>query len=492
MVTDIFVSDISVTDKDVAYIEVMDFIGRKAELRTLQDWWEEQTPRPALIWGRRRVGKTALLQHFARDKRVIFHTGGGRTPARELQELSSRAASTVTSSLRDLVNRPYETWDEALDNLSREAEDEPLLLILDEFPELITSAPELEGALRAFLDHAHGRSRLRIVVCGSAVRTMRAVQEYRAPLYGRFDLTMQLHPFRPHEAAEMLPDLTPADRALVYGILGGMPLYLSWWRSEMSVERNLARLACHPDAKMIREGDLVLATEAGKGAHLAAALQAIAEGYTKHNEIADAIRADPSRTLNDLLALRLVERIQPVTDTGRSRRKIYRIADNFLAFYLGTLSRVLPEIDRGLGETVLPVLIESLNDHLGDAWEEAFRDHLRLRAADIHPQVVAIGPWWQADGQHQIDAAVLTGRSRRPVLVGEAKWSRKVNASRIIAGLAAKAAHLTPEAGDLRFAVCARDEITHAPPGTLCVTAADIFPDPGGHAANLTTSARTR
>ena len=93
----------------------MDFVGREAELRTLEDWWEERTPRPALIWGRRRVGKTALLQHFARDKRVIFHTGGGRTRCRELQELSSRAASTVAASTRDLVDRPYETWDEALD-----------------------------------------------------------------------------------------------------------------------------------------------------------------------------------------------------------------------------------------------------------------------------------------------------------------------------------------------------------------------------------------
>ncbi|MGP3961335.1 hypothetical protein ACTWPT_35590 [Nonomuraea sp. 3N208] len=68
----------------------------------------------------------------------------------------------------------------------------------------------------------------------------------------------------------MLPELSPANRALVYGIVGGMPLYLSWWRSDQSVEHNLARLACHPDAKMIREGDLVLATEAGRGVHLAA------------------------------------------------------------------------------------------------------------------------------------------------------------------------------------------------------------------------------
>jgi len=480
-VGDVFVGDVDVADNKVSYLGRMDFVGRRAELQILKEWWEEADPRPALIWGRRRVGKTALLQHFAQGKRAVFHTGGGRTPHRELQELSVRVAAATPAS-RDLVTRPYRTWDEALDHLGKEAADEPLLLILDEFPELIASAPELEGVLRAFLDHAQGHTRLRIIVCGSAVRTMRSIQEYRAPLYGRFDLTMQLHPFRPHEAAEMLPELTPGDRALVYGILGGMPLYLSWWRPELSVERNLARLACHPDAKMIREGDLVLATEAGKGVHLSATLQAIAEGHTKYNEIADVIRADPSRTLHDLTELRLVERIQPVTETGRTRRKIYRITDNFLAFYLGALSRVLPDIDRGLGETVLPVLLDSLNDHLGGAWEEAFRDHLRLRAAEIHPQVVAVGAWWQADGQNQIDAAVLAGRSRQPVLVGEAKWGKKVNASRIIAGLAAKAAHLTAAPGELRYAVCAREEVANASADTLRVTAADIFALPGDRA----------
>ncbi|GII03995.1 ATP-binding protein [Planobispora takensis] len=469
------VGDIDVADIHVGYGGLMPFVGRQEQLRALKEWWEGPDARPALVWGRRRVGKTALLQEFASDKRVVFHTGGNRTPRRELAEFSHRAAHAARSPMRDLRTRPFGNWDEAFDHLGREARDEPLLLVLDEFPEMIGQAPELEGVLRAFLDHSHGQTGLRIVLCGSAVRTMQAIQEYRAPLYGRFDLTMQLHPFRPHEAAEMLSGLTPPDRALVYGILGGMPLYLSWWRQELPVEDNLRRLACRPDARMIREGDLVLATEAGQGAHLAATLQAIADGCTKHNEIADAIGADPTRTLNDLLALRLVERLQPVTESARTRRKVYRITDNFLAFYLGTLSRVMPEIDRGLGETVLPVLTASLDDHMGDAWEEAFRDHLRLRAPEIGPEVVAIGPWWRGDGQHQIDAVALSGRSRTPILVGEAKWSRKVNAGRIRAELAAKAAQLTDDPGELRYAVCARESVTDADAEVMCVTAADIF-----------------
>jgi len=259
-----------------------------------------------------------LLQRFAEGRRFVFHTGANRAGAGELAEFSRQVAAAVPDARRDLEARPYHSWDEAFDSLSRHAEPRPLLLVIDEFPEVAAAVPDISGILRAFLDRSYGHSGLRILLCGSAVRTMQAIQEYRSPLYGRFDLTMQLHPFRPHEAAEMLPALEPADRAVVYGIVGGMPPYLSWWQRHASVRDNLMRLACTPDGRMLAEGDLVLATEAGQGEHMAAVLRAIAAGRTRHNEIADDTRIDPTRTLNDLIALRLIERLQPVTETGRT------------------------------------------------------------------------------------------------------------------------------------------------------------------------------
>jgi hypothetical protein len=187
---------------------------------------------------------------------VTFYAG-----VMELAEFSRQVAAAVPDARRDLAARPYHSWDEAFDSLSRHSEAAPVLLVIDEFPEVAAAVPDITGVLRAFLDRSHGRSGLRILLCGSAVRTMQAIQEYRSPLYGRFDLTMQLHPLRPHEAAGMLTVLGPADRGVVYGILGGMPLYLSWWQQSASVRDNLMRLACTPDGRMLAEGDLVLAAE---------------------------------------------------------------------------------------------------------------------------------------------------------------------------------------------------------------------------------------
>lgn len=452
------------------------FVNRHDELVALRQWWETGR-RPALVWGRRRVGKTALVQHFAGGLRAVFHTGAGRPVGGELNQLARQVATEASSGVRDLTARPYVDWDDALDDLAVRAAEVPLLLVLDEFPELVTGSPELPGVLRAFLDRAAGRTKLRMLLCGSAVRQMEALQEQRAPLYGRFDLSLQVHPFRPHEAALMLPDLQPTDRALVYGLLGGIPLYLSWWDGGAAVIENLRRLACRPGALLLTEGQLVLATEAERGEYPAAVLHAIAAGRTRYGEIKDAVRAEPLRTLERLAQLRLVERLTPVTDV-RSKRVHYRIADNFLAFYLRVLSRYRSEIERGLGETILRVLSASLDDFMGPRWEEMFRAHLRRLAASgrLGDDIVTIGPWWNDAADSEIDAVALAGRARRPVLVGEAKWARTVRSRPLLESLRRRASALPgADVDGLRFALCAREQVHAADAATMVVTAAEVM-----------------
>jgi hypothetical protein len=463
------------------------FVGREAELESLRRWWDTPAPRPALVWGRRRVGKTALIERFASDlPRVVFHTGAGEPTTAELALLSREVARVFPTDLRDLTADPYHDWHDALDHLARLADSAPVLLVLDEFPELIEASPALPGILRAFLDRTAGRTMLRLLVCGSAVRTMWSIQQTRAPLYGRFDLALPLYPFRPHEAAAMLPQLSPSDRAMVYGLLGGMPLYLSWWDQRAPVADNLLRLAGRPGSPLLTEGRLIMQTEVGGGDQTVGVLYALGSGRTRHSEIQDVVGTDPSRILDRLVESRLVERVVPVTEQPhRSRRRIYRIADNFLSFYLGPLLRHRTELERGQGELIMPTLLRTLDNQLGRPWEEAFREHLRrmARAGTLGPDVVAIGPWWQPDGGNEIDAVVLAqpAQTTVPVAVGEAKWTRRVDAPRVKAKLITKAAALLQQSGGgldattLRYLVCGRDEVTGADPATVPVTAADMF-----------------
>jgi hypothetical protein len=197
------------------------------------------------------------------------------------------------------------------------------------------------------------------------------------------------------------------------------------------------------------------------------------------SEIATAIGANPARTLDRLTELRLIERASPVTeDERRSKNRIYRIADEFLAFCLGPLSYYQPEIERGLGDSIADTLLDRLDDYMGRSYEDAFRHHLRrlANAGALGPKVVAIGPWWTRDGNDEIDA--IAGRTRyeaRPGARRECKRGRRVDARRVRATLIRKAASLTEENDLLRYCVCARDELINADADTLTVTAADIF-----------------
>src|SRR6218665_3408722 len=113
------------------------FVNRKQELTQLERWHDEPRGRLGLVWGRRRVGKTALIQEFSRERKAIFHTAAGRPVTDELRLLSQSVAKLAGPGLRDLEARPFTDWDDALDMFATLATRERLLVVIDEFPELV-------------------------------------------------------------------------------------------------------------------------------------------------------------------------------------------------------------------------------------------------------------------------------------------------------------------------------------------------------------------
>jgi uncharacterized protein len=453
----------------------MTFVNRTDELLRLTTWFDAPGPHLGLVWGRRRVGKTCLLREFARSRRSLLHVGASRPIAAQIAQFGHQLQVLPGVSDRQR-RRQLRSWDDVVDLLFELAETEPLLVVLDEFPELLNASPELPSLLRARWEELGASSRLRLVLCGSAVRTMESLQEVRSPLYGRFDLNLLVHPFRPHEAGLMLPKLQPADRALVWGLLGGVPLYLSLWDQGATVETNLLNLIASPGARLLGEGELLVDTEGDSGGLGRRVLYAVGSGRTKHNEIADAIGADPTRTLDRLVQLRILDRIVPVLDDPRkTRRRTYQIADNFLRFWLGNVDRLRTDIEIGVGRTAVKALIAGLDDLMGAAWEEATRSHLR-RLSDngfFGPDVVAVGRQWQ-DNVAELDGVVVAGRERRVVVVAEAKWAKTVNGAATARDLLTKLQRLELPTDGVQLVASARLNVSDGG-GVLALTAKEIF-----------------
>jgi AAA+ ATPase superfamily predicted ATPase len=462
------------------------FVNRGAELAVLDEWWSRPGAQLGVVWGRRRVGKSYLLSHWAADKRVVFHVARNRPLAQELLALSEAAAATLTGGRRDLRQRPFRDWDDLFETLADYADREPLVLIIDEIPELLQSDSTLPSTLRAIWERL-GDTKLRLLLCGSAVRTMEELQHERAPLFGRATLRLRLQPFNPHETAQMLPRLSPVDRAKAWGICGGMPFYLSLWDQQVSVRANLQALFCSEQALLLNEGEFVLSTEdfpgGGRERLPGRLLRAIANGNVRYAELKNAVGTDPTRSLQATQDLDLVERVAPVRIGADNRRALYRIADNFLAFWLSVVEPHRTAITRGLGAPISQIMEKQLDDFMGDRWEEAFRAHLVRCAGELGlaEPVAEIGRFWKGrtrpdEDPCEMDAVVLMGQRRLVGLVGEAKWAKTEDGRRVARVLDRKVSESgLPVAPEVKLAVCARESVTHADPGILVFTAAEIF-----------------
>jgi AAA+ ATPase superfamily predicted ATPase len=364
------------------------FLGRDRELSVLDELASSEKPELFVLYGRRRVGKTELLQQFCRSRRAVYFLAAQVREKDNLRAFREALTDGIDDPLAASVEFP--DWTAALTFAAERAKDERLVVVLDEFPYLCESTRGLPSQIQRFWDTRGKHSRLMLVLCGSQVSFMeREVLAERSPLFGRRTGQRRLEPLLPADTLPFFPRWSMHDRVLAYAILGGMPAYLRRFDDARPLLDNVMRECLRPEGYLFDEVQFLLRSELSNPATYNSILGAIARGSTKVGDIALDVGVDSTtanKYLTTLRELSLVEREVPLTDPDplRSRRGTYRFADRFLEFHFAHVQPHAGLIQAGRGSRVLEQFIQPDLARLHDAARVDFvLAHLRTEAADV-------------------------------------------------------------------------------------------------------------
>jgi len=441
------------------------FVDREAEIRSLWEREESNKAELIVVYGRRRVGKTELLKEAFKKKKAIFFVADLGADQDQRRRLSEAIGGLYPSPL--LQSEPPPEWDPLLRYLVDLAKKERIILILDEFPYLCSSQPALPSILQRIWDEIGKDSRLYLILCGSFVSFMeREILGHKSPLYGRRTGQLLVQPLPLHTLKEFFPGYSPEDRISAYAILGGVPAYLTQFSDRVSVAQNIEKRILDPTAFLYDEVRFILMEELRDPKLYLSILQSIAFGNTRLNDIVQRTgidRGPVSKYLSVLQELRLIEREVPVTERHpeKSRKGIYRLADNFFRFWFRF---VLPyrsrlEADKGRGVMDREILPQ-LDNFIGQGFDKICAEIFGYWAArgSIKMNYDAAGRWW--GGNEEIDLVGIEGDI--PVFAAECKWSRKPIGIDILRDLRRKVLLLAPDvqAANVRLGLFARTGFT--------------------------------
>lgn len=404
------------------------FVDRHEELAFLNRLLTRKQPGPAqmlLLYGRRRVGKTELLKHWAEHSGLPFtYWAADKEPAvLQRRSFMSRMLDMPEEQATAFDSWPA-LWRWLAPRLAEKADKQ--ILILDELSYASAADPALLSALQHAWDHHLKESNVILVLCGSQVTTMEAIMQHQSPLFGRFTGQWHLQPLPFSSLREFFPGWSAEERVALYAVLGGIPAYLRWLDSDLNLVENIQQVILEPGNMFLAEPELLLYDELRDLSTYQAILRAISKGHHSLKAISnDCLIGSSSLTfhLGKLQELRLVERLLPVTLTTARRRKSkqgrYHLSDPFFRFYFRFL---FPHLSSLMSPEETTVHIKSeLRAFVGLSFEKLAQKWVvtQARAGKLPFAPETVGSHWSR--RVQVDVVAINHQSRE-ILLGECKW----------------------------------------------------------------------
>lgn len=362
------------------------FIGREAELKFLNDKYEEDKGQLIVLYGRRRVGKTETLREFCKGKPHIFFSCTQTTDKIQLQKFSKQLLKEDIPA-KQYVSE-FSDWEAAF----RTILDLPYgkgkkLIIIDEFPYMCRGNKSIPSILQNLWDSEFKNRNVMIVICGSAMSFIeKELLAEKNPLYGRATGIYKMKEMGFYDAIKFFPNYSDYDKVLTYAVLGGIPHYLNQWNPKLSVAENIKRNILTKGSILYSEVEFLLHQELRETPIYNSIIEAVALGNTKLNAISQkSLIGDTSKTsvyLKNLIELGIVEREFSV-DTGikekaNTNRGTYRLTDNFFRFWYAFGFANYSQLEDGDVDGVYQYMIEpALHQFASFVFEDVCREFVR-------------------------------------------------------------------------------------------------------------------
>ena len=404
------------------------FIGRESELNALNRLYNSNKFEFTVIYGRRRVGKTALISEFIKDKEAIFFTGVETNAKQNLENFSRCIMEYTTGKPADTT---FSSFQSALEHVFELAKSKRLLLVIDEYPYVARSSKSLASTLQSLIDKYKDDSKLFLILCGSSMSYMEDhVLAYKAPLYGRRTAQFKIKPFDFFEVCSYLNEMTDVDKAIAYGITGGTPQYLLQIDENISIEENIKNTHLNPYSSIFEEPSNLLKQEVREPAIYNAIITAIATGSSRMNEISSKVGEDTSvcsAYIKNLILLGIVKKELPYGEKS-SRKTIYSIEDNMFRFWYRFVTKNTSVIVRGASDLAYGRIAPELPDYMGSVFEDICKQYLwkLLLKGECPVNFNELGRWWGANSKTKVQEEIdIMGSDKDSALFGECKWTNE-------------------------------------------------------------------
>ena len=405
------------------------FIGRERELDALNKLYKSNKFEFAVIYGRRRVGKTALINEFIGDKKAIYFMGVESNAKQNLENFS-KSIMEFASGIE--TESSFLSFQAALEYVFKLAENERVILAIDEYPYVARSSKSLSSTLQLLIDKYKDTSKLMLILCGSSMSYMEDhVLAYKAPLYGRRTAQMKLLPFDFEETCRYFKKLSDEDKALIYGVAGGTPQYLLQMDDKLSVEDNIKSTYLNPISFLYEEPTNLLKQEVREPAIYTAIITAIATGSSRMSEISSRVGEDTNVCTNyikNLMNLGIVQKETPYGEKA-SRKSVYSIEDNMFRFWYRFVLDNNSIIARGAADLVYKRIEPQLSDYMGKVFEEICKQYLwkQLLSGNCPVEFNSLGRWWGNDPKEkcQTEIDIMGEQDKNTALFAECKWTNE-------------------------------------------------------------------